>query len=189
MSPLDEHEPQTVRRPSPGGHRRSVPGRRRPPGRRAIRERRAAAAVAIVIVVLLVALAVRGCQASARNTALEDYSNNVAMLISQSDQTGGQFFAQLSRGTGASGASGLLEEIDRDRGSADAELARARRIAPPWAGHGGATKPAARASVTPRRDRERRDRAQARVRSRERRGRDRCDRGRDGSLVCVRRCL
>jgi len=53
-------------------------------------------------VILLIALGVHSCQVSANNSALQDYTNKVSSLITQSNQNGAQVFSVLS--TAASGS-------------------------------------------------------------------------------------
>lgn len=53
------------------------------------------------MVILLIALGVHSCQVSATNSALQDYTNKVSSLITQSNQNGAQLFSVLS--TAASG--------------------------------------------------------------------------------------
>ncbi|MBV9465429.1 MAG: hypothetical protein JO169_04870, partial [Solirubrobacterales bacterium] len=89
--------------------------------------RRAVAVVVILVLVILIVLGVHSCQVSARNSALRDYANNVSSLVQQSDQTGSQFFQALTGG-GASGATGLQNQLNENRVSADAELSHARGI-------------------------------------------------------------
>lgn len=85
------------------------------------------AVVVILVLVILIVLGVHSCQVSARNSALRDYANNVSSLVQQSDQTGSQFFQALTGG-GASGATGLQNQLNENRVSADAELSHARGI-------------------------------------------------------------
>lgn len=110
MSFFDEPvEPYSARRSA--AHRGGSSGRgRRPPGRRTIAERRAVAAVAILVVVVLIALGVRSCQVSARNSSLENYNNNVSALIKQSEQTGSHLFGELGRGVSVAEAIAKLRD-------------------------------------------------------------------------------
>jgi hypothetical protein len=84
------------------------------------------AATALLIVVILIAVGVHSCQVSQRNSALKDYNNNVASLIQASDQTGRQFFTELSSGGGSSNAVNLQNQINETRAAADSQLSRAR---------------------------------------------------------------
>jgi hypothetical protein len=137
LSFFDETDEPTIaprtttrpRRPAGGGPRRPPGGGRRPPGdQQSIQIRRAVAAVAILIVLILIILGVHSCQISARNSSLKDYSNNVASLIQQSDQTGSQLFSQLSSGGGSNNATNLQNQINNTRQNADSELSRARGL-------------------------------------------------------------
>lgn len=124
MSFFDEvDEPRTA----PRTRRPSGSGRRPPPDQQAIQVRRAVAAVAILIVIILLVVGIHSCQVSSRNSALRDYNHNVSSLMQQSDQTGQQFFQEISGGGGgASDATGLQNQINQTRAAADAELARAK---------------------------------------------------------------
>ncbi len=129
MSFFDEaDEPRTPprtaerrRRPAGGGHRP-------PPDRQAIQIRRAVAATALVIVLIVIVVGVHSCQVSQRNSALKDYSNNVASLIQDSDQTGHRFFTLLSNGGGSSNATNLQSQINEARLGADGQLSRAQSM-------------------------------------------------------------
>ena len=126
MSFFDEADepraaPPRTRRPSRAG--------RRPPGdKQSIQARRAVAGVAIVIVVILVVLGVHSCQVSARNSALKDYTNNVASILQESNNTGTQFFNLLSGAGGASNAQNLTNQLNETRVAADNELKHAQAI-------------------------------------------------------------
>ena len=133
MSFFDEaDEPQTAprptSRPSARGRRPSGTGRRTPTDRQAVRVRQAVLGVAVVISVVLIAIGVHSCQTSATRSALQDYSNNVASLIQQSDQTGSQLFTILASSSGTSAATSLQTQIDQTRVNAASELARAKSI-------------------------------------------------------------
>jgi len=123
LSFFDEaDEPRTA----PPRRRHSGGGRRPPSDAQSIQVRRAVAAAAILIVLILIVLGVHSCQISARNSALKDYSNSVASLIQQSNQTGSQLFSELSGGGG--NPSGLQNQLNQTRSSADAQLSRARGL-------------------------------------------------------------
>jgi hypothetical protein len=123
LSFFDEaDEPRTA----PRTRRPSGTGRRPPPDPQAIQVRRAVAAVAILIVIILLVVGIHSCQVSQRNSSLRDYNHNVSSLIQQSDQTGNQFFGEISGGSGASDATGLQNQVNQTRASADAELSRAK---------------------------------------------------------------
>jgi hypothetical protein len=120
----------TGRRTSGGGRR--GPGSGRPPSdEQSIRVRRAVAAVALLVVVILVAVGVHSCQVSQANSALRDYSDSVASVIKDSNQTGAQFFTVLSSGQGSSNATNLQSQIDEARLSAENQLNRAAGLSVP----------------------------------------------------------
>jgi hypothetical protein len=128
MSFFDEPaERQTGRGAAPRRAGSSGRGRRRPPSRQTIVERRAVAAVAILALVVQIALGLRSCQVSARNSSLKDYNSNVSALIQHSDQTGSQLFGELARGDEFNAAT-VESQIDQARGRAEAVLAGARSI-------------------------------------------------------------
>lgn len=125
MSFFDESDDP---RPGPPRRRPSGAGRRPPNDQQAIQIRRAVAAAAILIVLILIVLGIHSCQISARNSGLKDYSNNVASLAQQSNQTGAQLFSELTRGGGSSNPTGLQNQINQTRVSADSQLSRARGL-------------------------------------------------------------
>ena len=59
------------------------------------------AIVVVIVVIIIVALLVHSCQVSARNSALQDYTNNVSSLIQQSDGNGRQLFTELAQAGGS----------------------------------------------------------------------------------------
>ncbi|MGI8413403.1 MAG: hypothetical protein ACR2LV_08665 [Solirubrobacteraceae bacterium] len=89
------------------------------------------AAVALVVVVILVVLGVHSCQVSSRNSALQDYGNNVSSLIQQSDQVSKTLFDSLSHGGGAAAASSLQTTINQTLGRAENELRSAKGLGIP----------------------------------------------------------
>jgi hypothetical protein len=125
--------PRTTSRPSARGRRPSGTGRRPPTDRHAVRVRQTVLGVAVVIIIVLIAVGVHSCQTSAAKSALQDYSNNVASLIQQSDQTGSTFFTILASGSGSSDATSLQTQINQTRVNAASELARAKGIDVPGA--------------------------------------------------------
>jgi hypothetical protein len=133
LSFFDEvDESRTPPRTPPRRRRPSGTGRR-PPGRppndqQAIQLRRGIAAAALLIVIILIAIGVRSCQNSAHVSALKDYSNNVASLIQESDQTGTQLFHVIVSGGGQGAATSIQNQINQTRVNAEAELNRARSI-------------------------------------------------------------
>jgi hypothetical protein len=101
LSFFDEaDEPDVTPRTAPRSRRPSGTGRRPPSDQQSILVRRAVAAGVILIVLILIVVGVHSCQVSARNSALKDYANNVSSLITSSNQTGSQFFSELSHGSG-----------------------------------------------------------------------------------------
>jgi hypothetical protein len=105
--------PRTASRPTPRRRRPSGPGggRRPPREQQSIQVRRAVALGALLVVILLIALGVHSCQVSATNSALQNYTNKVSSLITQSNQNGAQVFSVLS--TAASGtATAAQHNID-----------------------------------------------------------------------------
>jgi hypothetical protein len=82
----------------------------------------------IIVVLILIILGIHSCQISSRNSALKDYNNNVNSLVQQSDNTGAQFFRQLSGGGGASNATTLQEEVNQTLAEAERELLDAKRL-------------------------------------------------------------
>lgn len=128
MSFFDEvDEPRTA----PRRRRPSATGRPPPTDRQAIQVRRIVAAVAILAVLILIVLGVRGCQASARKSALQDYTNSVSSLIQSSDQTAGGLFGALTSPGGAGNAAMLQTSINNTRASADLQLSRAKGLSVP----------------------------------------------------------
>jgi hypothetical protein len=87
--------------------------------------------VAALVVVILLILGVHSCQVSARNSALKDYNNSVASVIQQSDNTGGQLFAQLSPVGGTGNAGGLEQQISQTAASAARQLKSAEGFSVP----------------------------------------------------------
>jgi len=78
------------------------------------------------VVVILIALLVHGCQVSARNSALKDYTNSVSSLIQQSDNTGTSLFRVLTSGGGQANAQSLNNQINQTRVQASTQLGNAR---------------------------------------------------------------
>ncbi len=80
---------------------------------------------------ILIALLVHGCQVSARNSALQDYTNSVSSLMQQSAQTGGSLFDDLAHNGGQANASNLQVQINQTRLQASKQLASARGMSVP----------------------------------------------------------
>jgi len=85
----------------------------------------------LLIVVILIALLVHGCQLSARNSALKDYTNSVSSVIQQSDNTGTSLFRVLTSGGGQASAQSLNNQVNQTRVQASTQLANARGISVP----------------------------------------------------------
>ena len=102
-------------------------GRRPPTDQQAIRVRRAVALVALVIILILIVVGVHSCQVSQRNSSMKNYSNAVASLNQQSDQTSKSLFQLLSSG-GTGNPTNLQSQIDESRITADSQLQRARSL-------------------------------------------------------------
>lgn len=84
------------------------------------------ASVALLIVIILIVVGVHSCQVSQTNSALRNYSANVASLIQRSNETSSRFFYLLSHGEGASNPTGLQSQVDEARLNADAQLSDAQ---------------------------------------------------------------
>ena len=147
MSFFEEDEETRVRPPAPEARRR-VPrggggrppgggrtpprgGRRTTPDERTIRTRQALAGAALLVVVILIVVGVHSCTVSASNDALRSYSDNVNSLVRASNQTGQQFFALMSSGSGATNPTGLTSRVDATRISADNQLSRGESLSAP----------------------------------------------------------
>lgn len=129
MSFFDEaDEPRTPPRTEPRRRRSSGTGRRPPGDQHSIQVRRVVLAVALLIVVILIALGVHSCQVSARNGSLKTYSNNVASLIAQSNNTGTRLFTILSSGASSASATGVQNSINQTLSSANEQLKRAQNL-------------------------------------------------------------
>jgi hypothetical protein len=108
--------PSGPRRPGgpegPGG-RGGAGGRRPSREQQSIQVRRAVAIGIVVVAIVLVALLVHSCQVSATNSALQDYTNSVSSLNSQSASNGKQLFTQLAEASGAGNAQSVQNEINQ----------------------------------------------------------------------------
>lgn len=141
MSFFDEVEETRVERPAEP-RRRPVRGGRRPPGgggtrpprgggrgrpdEQAIRVRRAVAGAALLVILILVILGVHSCQVSQANSALRNYSDNVASVIRSSNNNGAQFFSVLASSGGSTNAPSLLGQLEQSRVTAQAQVNRAQ---------------------------------------------------------------
>jgi hypothetical protein len=115
--------------PAPRPRRPAGSGGRRPPtDQQQIAARRAVAGVVILVVVILLVVLVHGCQVSARNSSLRNYTNNVSALIQSSDGTAQQLFGLLAGGGSATDATSLTTQIDQARQAADQTLSKAKGL-------------------------------------------------------------
>jgi hypothetical protein len=129
VSFFDEvEEPRTSPRTQPRRRRPSGAGRRPPTDQQAIQVRRVVLVVVLLVVVVLIAVGIRGCQVSARNSSLKTYSNNVASLIAQSNNTGTTLFHILSSGVNSSNATSVQNSINQTRARADSQLSQAESL-------------------------------------------------------------
>jgi hypothetical protein len=87
--------------------------------------------VVIIVVLILIILGVHSCQVSSRNSALRDYNNSVNSLIQRSNETGAQFFSQLTGGGGASNATTLQTEVNNTHNAAENELKDGQNLSAP----------------------------------------------------------
>lgn len=85
----------------------------------------------MLVIILLIALGVHGCEQSATDSALQDYTNNVSSLITRSNSTGSQLFAVLARASAVGNATSVRESIDQTLQSADNQLSDAKALSPP----------------------------------------------------------
>ena len=94
--------PRTTSRGGPRGRRPSGPGGPRGPGGRRPSGDQQTIQLRRAIAIVVVALLVHGCQVSATNSALQDYTNSVSSLNQQSAANGRQLFTQLGQAAGSS---------------------------------------------------------------------------------------
>jgi hypothetical protein len=134
-----EEEPRRRTRPTSGARPRGGPSGARPAPRSgggsarrsadpAVERRRLGALAVLVVAVVLVILLISSCQARDTRNSLEDYSNSVSSVITQSDATGKTVFSDLSSGKGVQSiATALLVPLAHARD----ELAGARNLSVP----------------------------------------------------------
>jgi hypothetical protein len=79
-------------------------------------------------VIILIALLVHGCQVSARNNSLRSYTSNVNSVNQQSAETGQSLFRVLSNSGGQSNATGIQNQVNQTRESAQAEYSKAQHF-------------------------------------------------------------
>jgi hypothetical protein len=97
----------------------------------AIRVRRAVASAVLLVLLILVIIGVHSCQVSQTNSALRNYSDDVASVIRSSNQNGAQFFSLLANSGGASNATSLQTNLNEARLTAQSELAKAQGFSVP----------------------------------------------------------
>jgi hypothetical protein len=88
--------------------------------------RRAVLVIVVLVLIVLIAVGVHSCQVSQTNSALRNYSDSVAALIAQSNETGGHFFQLLASGQGATNAPNLQNQVNQARLTAQQQLSRAQ---------------------------------------------------------------
>jgi hypothetical protein len=71
------------------------------------------AIVLVIVAIVVVALLVHSCQVSATNSALQDYTNSVSSLNTQSAADGRQLFTQLAEAPGSSSGTNVQNEINQ----------------------------------------------------------------------------
>jgi len=124
--------PRTSSRSAPRRRRPTGTGGRRPPGgQQSIQVRRAVAFGALLVVILLIALGVHGCEQSATDSALQDYTNQVSSVIARSTNTGHDLFNVLSSASGSSSTATVNENINQALAQARNELSTAKSLSPP----------------------------------------------------------
>ncbi|MFZ0087912.1 MAG: hypothetical protein WAL63_00300 [Solirubrobacteraceae bacterium] len=90
--------------------------------------RRAIAFGALLVIVLLIALGVHSCQVSARNSSLQDYTDNVSSLITQSNQTGTRLFDVLSTAAAANNPPSVQNSVNETLHTANTVVSRAKKL-------------------------------------------------------------
>jgi hypothetical protein len=125
----DEPTRETSRSPRPrrGGDGGGRPPREpvRHPDRQTVRTRQAVAGGVVLLVLILLALGVRGCVNSSRESALKDYNREVTTVITSSDRDVGRAFFQLLSNGAAQGRD-LQVQVNQLRLAADEDARRAR---------------------------------------------------------------
>jgi hypothetical protein len=89
------------------------------------------AIVIVIVVIILVALLVHGCQVSATNSALQEYTNSVSSLNLRSVADGKQLFTELAEAPGASSVTNVQNEINQLRSSEQKVYAKAQQTSVP----------------------------------------------------------
>jgi hypothetical protein len=129
-------EPRSTSRSSsrsaPRRRRPSGTGGRRPPGdQQSIQVRRAVAIGGLLVVILLIALGVHGCEQSATDSALQDYTNQVSSVIAQSTTTGHDLFNVLSTAAGSSSTTTVNENVNQALAQAKSQLDTTKALSVP----------------------------------------------------------
>lgn len=120
--------PRAGSRPRPRGRGGGAGGRGPAgPGNQSVQTRRGIAAVIVVIIVVLIALGVHGCQVSATDSALQNYTTNVSSLVTQSNETGSKLFAVLASSAG-NNATSVQNSVNQSLGEAQKVYAKAQGI-------------------------------------------------------------
>lgn len=83
------------------------------------------------MVIVLIVVGVHSCQVSQTNSALRDYSVNVATIIQRSDDNGARLFSLLSQSKGTSNAPSLQNQVDESRLTAESQLSQAKGFSVP----------------------------------------------------------
>jgi hypothetical protein len=83
------------------------------------------------VVILLIALGVHGCEQSATDSALQDYTNQVSSVVARSTTTGHGLFGVLSSASGSSSSTTVNENINQALAQARDELNTAKSLSPP----------------------------------------------------------
>lgn len=83
--------------------------------------------------IVVIALGVHSCDVSSTNSALRDYTDSVATIVTKSDETGTRLFRQLTAGGGAAAAQSLALQIDQDHAAAASQLRQAQGLSVPGA--------------------------------------------------------
>jgi hypothetical protein len=132
-----DEPPRTEPRTTPRASSRSAPrrrrssgggGRRPPRDQQSIQVRRAVAIGAVLVVIVLIALGVHGCEESATDSALQDYTNSVSSLITRSNATGSSLFSVLAQAAGSGSVTTVQERINDALQSANQELKAAKQL-------------------------------------------------------------
>jgi hypothetical protein len=86
---------------------------------------------ALIVVLILIVIGVHSCQVSQANSDLRNYAVSVDSLITSSNQTGTQFFKNLSNSQGSPTSSNLQTSVEESRLAAQNELNKGRGLSAP----------------------------------------------------------